>query len=115
VSGVETQRRRPALPVWAIVTIAGLFALLYAYVVWTSLAFLVQQAGGVQGLSGLGWFILLLPVVFPLIAFGVAFAVGWRRKALAFVLTMLTGLCLIAVFWLDILAYAAIEPALYGA
>lgn len=105
--------RRPVLPVWLIATIAGLFGLLYAFVVWTALGFLIQQATGVQGLTGYGWFVLILPVVFPLLAFGAAFAIGWRRRALPYVLAMLAGLCLVAVFWLNILAYAAASPSLY--
>lgn len=110
----ETSVRKPALPVWIIVVIAGLFALLYAYVVWTALAFLVQQASGVEGLTGYGWFVLLLPVVFPLVVFAGAFAIGWRRKAGQFALVLLTGLAVIAAFWLNVFAYAAASTALYG-
>lgn len=108
-------RTRPALPVWLIVTVAGLFALLYAYAVWTALAFLLQQAGGSAGLSGYGWFVLLLPVVFPLVAFGVAFAIGWKRKILPFALVLLTGLAVVAAFWLNVFAYAAASTSLYAA
>ncbi|WP_345802927.1 bacitracin resistance protein [Microbacterium sp. AZCO] len=111
---VDTPVRRPALPVWLIVTIAGVFALLYAYVVWTALAFLIQQASGVEGLSGYGWFVLLLPIVFPIVVFGAAFAIGWRRRAGQFAMVMLTGLALVAAFWLNIFAYAAASTALYG-
>lgn len=106
--------RAPRLPVWLIVTIAGAFALLYAYVVWTALGFLVQQASGVEGLSGYGWFVLILPVVVPLVVFGLAFAIGWRRGAGQFALVMLTGLGVVAAFWLNIFAYAAASSALYG-
>ena len=66
----------------SIATIAGVFLLLYAYVVWSALAFLIQQASGVEGLSGYGWFVLLLPIVFPLVVFAGAFAIGWKRNAL---------------------------------
>jgi hypothetical protein len=104
----------PRLPVWGIVAIAGLFALFYAYVVWTALGFLVQQASGVEGLSGYGWFVLILPVVVPLVVFGLAFAIGWRRGAGQFALVMLTGLGVVAAFWLNIFAYAAASSALYG-
>lgn len=107
-------RREPAMPVWIIATIAGVFGLLYAYVVWTALGFLLQQAGGTQGLTGYGWFVLLLPVIFPLLVFAGAFALGWRRTAVPFVLVLLSGLALIAVFWLNILAYAAAADSLYG-
>ncbi|WP_231917623.1 bacitracin resistance protein [Microbacterium pygmaeum] len=107
--------RRTALPVWLVATIAGLFGLFYAFVVWTALGFLLQQAQGVVGLTGYGWFVLILPVVFPLVVFAGAFAIAWRRSALPLVLTLLTGLALVAVFWLNILAYAAASPGLYVA
>ncbi|MFH8250266.1 bacitracin resistance protein [Microbacterium sp. B2969] len=110
----EASVRKPALPVWLIVTIAGVFALLYAYVVWTALGFLIQQASGVEGLSGYGWFVLILPIVFPIVVFGAAFAIGWRRRAGQFALVMLTGLALVAAFWLNVFAYAAASTALYG-
>jgi hypothetical protein len=106
--------RRTALPTWLIVTIAGGFGLFYAYAVWTALSFLIQQASGLEGLSGYGWFVLLLPLVFPIIAFAGAFALGWRRAALPFALIMLSGLALVAVFWLDVLAYASVNTSLYG-
>jgi hypothetical protein len=95
------------MPTWLVVTISALFGLFYAYAVWNAVAFLVTQANGPLGLNGYGWFVLLLPVVFPLVAFAVAFRVGYRRKAYEFALVLLAGLALVAVFWLDIVAYAA--------
>lgn len=106
--------RRTTLPVWAIATIAGFAGLFYAYAVWTALAFFVQQVGGDAGLTGYGWFVLLLPVVFPVIVFAAVFALGWRRRASVFALLLLSGLCLVAVFWLDVFAYASVTPALYN-
>ncbi|WP_257638464.1 bacitracin resistance protein [Microbacterium wangruii] len=111
----EAAPRRTALPTWLIAVIAGGFLLLYAFVFWTALGFLLQQAGGMAGLTGLGWFVLLLPVIVPPLVFAAAFAVGWRRPALPFTAVMLAGLAFVAVFWLDVLAYAAATPALYGA
>jgi hypothetical protein len=107
--------RRAALPVGLIATIAGLFGLFYAWAVWTAVSFLAQQATGVEGLTGYGWFVLLLPVVFPVLVFAGAFALGWRRRVLPFVLVLLTGLAIVAVFWLDVLAYASVSSSLYGA
>lgn len=98
-------------PTWLLVTISVLFGLFYAYALWNALAFLIAQATGPLGLNAYGWFILLLAVVFPLIAFGIAFALGWRRRAWQFALVLLAGLCLVAVFWLNVVAYAAV----YGA
>lgn len=102
------------MPTWLIATIAGIFGLFYAYAVWGAVDFLVLQAGGALGLNGLGWFVLLFAVVFPILVFAGAFALGWRRSAWQFALLLLAGLGLAAVFWLDILAYAATSFALYG-
>ena len=98
-----TDRRTPT---WIVATIAGGFGLLYAYVVWNALDLLVYQAAGMLGLNGLGWFVLLLAIAFPVIAFAVAFALGRRRRPGVFALVMLAGLALVAVFWLNVLAYA---------
>jgi hypothetical protein len=103
-------RPKPA-PTWLVVTISVLFGLFYAYAMWNALAFLVEQASGPLGLNAYGWFVLVLAVLFPLIAFGIAFAIGWRRRAWEFALVLLAGLCLVSVFWLDVVAYAAV----YGA
>lgn len=98
-------------PTWLLVTISVLFGLFYAYAMWNALGFLVTQATGPLGLNPYGWFVLLLAVAFPVVAFGVAFAVGWRRRAWEFALVLLSGLCLVSVFWLNVIAYAAV----YGA
>ena len=54
---------------------------------------------------------LLFAVVFPLIAFGIAFAIGWRRVWWEFGLVLLSGLGVVAVFWLDVLDYSATNGA----
>ncbi len=107
---VRTRR----LPTWLVVTIAGLFGLLYAYVVWSAVALLVQQATGALGLNGLGWFVYILPIVFPMIAFGVAFAIGARRTAGEFAIVLLAGLTVSAAFWLAIVGYGTTSYGLYG-
>jgi len=107
---VSAQKPRRALPTWLIVTISVLFGLFYAYFVWNAVDFLVQAASGAQPLNGYGWFVLLLSVLFPLLAFGVAFAIGWRRTWWQFALVLLTGLSVVAVFWLNILTYT-VGPA----
>lgn len=99
--------KRRTLPTGVIVTIAVIFGLFYAYFVWNAVEFLVTQASGVVPLNGYGWFVLVFAALFPLIAFGVAFAIGWRRTWWEFSLVLLAGLGVVAVFWLDILAYAS--------
>lgn len=98
-------------PTWVTVTISVFFGLFYAYAVWNAVAFLISQASGPLGINGYGWFVLLLAVAFPLISFGVVFALAWRRSAWQFALMLLAGLGLVAVFWLNVVAYAAV----YGA
>ena len=44
-------------------------------------------------------------------AFGIAFALGWRRVWWQFALVMVTGLAVVAVFWLNIIAYSAVAGA----
>lgn len=106
----RTPRAR-MLPTWLIVALSVLFGLFYAYFVWNAVAFLTAQATGTLSLNGYGWFVLLLACVFPLIAFGIAFALGWRRAWWQFALTLLTGLGVVAVFWLNVLAYSATSGA----
>ncbi|WP_438352694.1 bacitracin resistance protein [Microbacterium sp. CJ88] len=101
-------------PTWIVVAIAAAAGLFYAYIVWSSVDLLIRQATGALGLSGLGWFVHLLPVVFPMVAFGVAFALGSRRPPGPFALILLTGLALSAAFWLNIVSYAVTSYGLYG-
>lgn len=104
-------QRRTVLPVWLIATIAGFFGLFYAYAVWNAVAFLISQATGPLGLNGGGWGLLLTAIAFPIIVFALAFAIGWKRGAGAFALIMLSGLGIVAVFWMNVIAYATV----YGA
>lgn len=106
--------RRRLLPTWLIVAIAGVFGLFYAYVVWSAVALLIQQVNGPLGLNGLGWFVYILPIVFPLAAFGVAFAIGARRRAGEFAIALLAGLTVSAAFWLAIVGYGTTSYGLYG-
>ena len=109
--GAVNTRKPRNMPTWAIVTISVIFGLFYAYFVWNAIDFLITQATGTLSLNGYGWFVLLFAVVFPLIAFGIAFAIGWRRVWWEFGLVLLSGLGVVAVFWLDVLAYSATNGA----
>lgn len=101
----QTATARP-MPTWVAATIAGAFGLFYAYAVWNAVAYLIAQASGTFGLNGLGWTVLLLAVAFPIIVFAAALALGLRRPAGQFALMLLAGLGLVAVFWLNVLAYS---------
>ena len=99
----------PRTPVWLVATIAGALGLFYAYAVWNALGNLILAAG--LGLNALGWFLWVFATVFPILAFAAAFALGFRRPPHHFLLVMLTGLALTAVFWLNVVAYTTTNTA----
>jgi len=103
---IETTLRRRRMPTWLAATVAGAFGLFYAYAVWNAVSFLVQRAGATPALNGLGWALLIFAAAFPVLVFAGALALGLRRRAGEFALLLLTGLGLVAVFWLDVVAYA---------
>ena len=96
-------------PTWLVATIAGGFGLFYAYVVWNALGNLIAAAP--FGLNALGWFMWVFATVFPILAFGLAFAAGFRRPPLVFTLVLLTGLAITSVFWLNVVTYATTNTA----
>jgi hypothetical protein len=98
-------------PTWLVATIGGAFGLFYAYAVWNALGNLIQAAQLPTGLNGLGWFIWIFATVFPIIVWGFAFALAYRRPAHHFILVMFTGLALVAVFWLNVVAYTTLNTA----
>ncbi|QAY61890.1 hypothetical protein ET475_14640 [Microbacterium protaetiae] len=99
------------MPTWVVAVIAGGFGLFYAYAVWNAVAFLIAQATGPLGLNGAGWALLLFAAVFPIVVFAAALALGLRRTPLALALVMLCGLGLVAVFWLNVIAYSLVGGA----
>jgi hypothetical protein len=101
-------------PVWLVVMISGLIGLFYAFVVWNAVVLLVNGISHPLGLNPYGWFVYLAAVAFPLIAFGAAFALGWRRRPWEFALVLVTGLGLAAVFWMNIFVYGVTSFALFG-
>jgi hypothetical protein len=98
-------------PTWVLAVIAGGFGLFSAYAVWNALGNLIQATQLPTGLNALGWFIWIFAAVFPILAFAGAFAIGYRRPVHHFLLVMLTGLALTAVFWLDVVAFTTLNTA----
>ena len=107
--------RRGKTPTWLVATIAGVVGLFYAYAVWNAIGNLVATlqvfAGAGLTLNALGWFIWIFAAVFPLLVWGGAFAIGYRRAPHELLLVMLSGLALVAVFWLNIVAYTTLNSA----
>lgn len=97
-------------PVWLVATISASFGLFYAYAVWNALGNLIEAQTQV-GLNGLGWFLWIFATLFPILVWAAAFAIGNRRAPHELLLIMLTGLALVAVFWLNVVAYATLRTA----
>lgn len=102
-------------PRWIIATIAGFFALLYAFAVWNGVGQLIAQVqylGALESsLSVTGWIVWLLTIVLPIVIYAVVFSLGRRAGAGRLALLLFAGLAIVAVFWLDVLAYSAVSLA----
>ena len=100
---------------WLAATISAVFGLFYAYAVWNAVGNLVAvvNTAGEQGLSlnGLGWFLWLFAALFPILVWALAFTIGRHRAPHELFLVMLTGLALVAVFWLDVVSYATLNTS----
>ncbi|MBN6189953.1 MULTISPECIES: hypothetical protein [Microbacterium] len=96
-------------PRWLAGTVIVLAGLFYAYAVWNAVAHLITMAQ--TGLTGAGWAVLLFGVVFPLIVFGFASAIGRRRRVGELALVFLAGLGIVAVFWMSLLALSLTLPS----
>jgi hypothetical protein len=107
--------KRGKTPTWLVAAISGVTGLFYAYAVWNAIGNLVATLGvfGDAGLTlnALGWFIWIFAAVFPLLVWGGAFAIGYRRAPHELLLVMLTGLAVVAVFWLNVVAYTTLNSA----
>jgi len=84
--------------------VTGILGLAYAFVIWNATFYLIEMAQA--GISGYGWTVLVMPVIVPMIVFTVALLLTRRRTLGVFIVVMLAGLGLSAVFWLDTLSFA---------
>jgi len=102
--GSTATRRRP--PRWLLLTIAVLFGLFYAYDVWEAVGNLVGLNELAQSLdtqlSAFGWAVLIAGVLLPGVVYAVAYRLGRNRAFGVQALTLLVGLCAVAVISLDI-------------
>ena len=106
-------RAKGKTPTWLVATISGLVGLFYAYAVWNAIGNLIETIGfyGEAGMSltALGWLVWIFAALFPLLVWGSAFALAYRRAAHELFLVMITGLALVAVFWLNVVAYTTLN------
>jgi len=87
--------------------ILGLAGLFYAYGVWNAVAYLITVAQ--FGPNAYGWFVMIFSVLFPVLVFVAAYALGRRRSPLDFSVVLLAGLALVAVFWMNVVALSALN------
>lgn len=118
VAGAPTSdaEHRPPMPGWVLTAVAGVFALLYAYAVWSAIGNLVAAVGVASRnglhLNAMGWFIWIFAALFPVIVYAGAFSFARRRRPGVAILAMLSGLAIVAVFWLDVTGYTALSSIL---
>lgn len=89
--------------------VIGLAGLFYAYAVWNAVAYLLTVAPA--GINAYGWFVLIFSVLFPVLVFVIALALGRRRSTAALVITLVAGLGLVAVFWMNVAALSMLTTS----
>ena len=62
-------------------------------------------------ITAIDHFLWIFATLFPILVWGAAFSIGYRRAAHELFLIMLTGLALVAVFWLNVVAYSTLNTA----
>jgi hypothetical protein len=88
---------------WPSIVIAVVFGLLNAYVLWNAIGNLVnlpKEFGAVTP-----WWLLILDLAVPVVAFAAAFVVGRRRSLGARALFFLIGLAVVACSTVGSIAY----------
>lgn len=94
---------------WVRAVVIGAAGLFYAYGVWNSFAYLLTMAQ--LGLNAYGWFVLIFSVFFPILVFAIAYTLGRRRGTGELSIVLIAGLGLVAVFWMNVVAFSALNFA----
>lgn len=89
--------------------IIGLAGLFYAYAVWNAVAYLLTVAPA--GINAYGWFVLIFSVLFPVLVFAIALGLGRRRSMVELAITLVAGLGLVAVFWMNVAALSLLTTS----
>lgn len=102
-------------PTWLKGIVTGFFGLFYAYAVWNALGNLIlalQTAAQFQlSLNGLGWAVWLLAVIAPIAIFAGALGIMWRKRLGTFALVLLLGLSVVAMIWLNVIAFTTLNTS----
>ena len=93
---------QPRTPLWLDVALAALFGLFFAYDVWEVVGSIVQLNGLGLGFSAIGWVLLVVALLAPVVSFVGAFALGRRRGVVAKAALYLAGLAVSAALFLTL-------------
>ena len=97
---------------WLTITVAVLFAILYAYNVWDAIRNLVELptyyvASGLSS-SSVPWWVLIIALLIPILVFAAAFWAGLRRNVLAKSLIFIVGFAVVQSLTFGAVALEAI-------
>ena len=88
---------------WPSIVIAVVFGLLNAYVLWNAIGNLINLPKAFGSVTP--WWLLILDLAVPVVAFAVAFVLGRRRSLGARALFFLMGLTVVACSTVGSIAY----------
>jgi len=101
---VESDGRKRAVRYgWASITVAVVFGLIYAYILWGAIGDLVSLPTTLGSLTP--WWLLILAVAAPVVAYVVAFILGRRASLGVRTLYLGIGLTVVACSTVGSIAY----------
>lgn len=108
---VPVEKDHPVLDkvhVWTNNTIAIVFALGFAYLIFNSIDYAIRINEG-RTLDTTQWIALILAIVLPLVVALLAYTLARRQSVIAFLLIQAAGLALAAAYWLNVVGYLGLH------
>ncbi len=105
VTGAEVTSAEPRRPRygWASIAVAIVFGLVYAYVLWGAIGDMVSLPANLGSLTP--WWLLIIAVAAPVVAYVVAFILGFRASLGRRALYLFIGLTVVACSTVGSIAY----------
>jgi hypothetical protein len=101
IAAEPVRRGRYGVPSIVLAVVSGV---LYAYVLWEAIGNLVQLPQALPA-GTVPWWLLILDVLLPLVAYLLAFLLGRRRRLPSRAALFLIGLCLLACSTIGSIAF----------
>jgi len=89
---------------WVTIAVIVLFGLLYAYDVWEAVGNLLTLPPFYLDQADVPWWLLIANLAVPVLVFGLALWLGWKRSLVSKVMLFAVGLAVVAVLTLDAIA-----------